>query len=520
MTSRWACFALWGPRACDDPGAADARPARLRLHADARADRRRRAGARAAGHVRRRGAAGSSTARPSTAPGCGGTLWEAGSRTACSRVRLPGDRLDAAREGLPRVGGGHHARRDPVRGRARLLRAPDKSFIGSDALAGRAARRLRCIALEDPRSVALGNEPVRIGGEIVGRVTSGGYGYTRRSARSPTPTCPPASGSATPSRSTSSAGGSGGEVVAEPLFDPRGRSAVRGSPLRYPPAMSVTVVGSIAFDAVTTPFGERERMLGGSAVHFALAASFFDAVHVVGPVGDDFGEAEFAVLREPRRRHRRHRARRRAARRSSGAASTAGTSTTARRSTPSSTCSPSSSPSSPSTPRRRRPVPGQHPARPPARGACAVPRRALRRARLDEPVDRDRPRLADRGDRRGRLPDAQRRRAAPADREPNLVRAARRIREWGPKVVVAKQGEYGAAMLTEEGFFGLPAFPLETVIDPTGAGDSFAGGFIGYIAAHPRRRARPRPAAPRDGVRHRARLLQRRGVRHRAGRHV
>jgi sugar/nucleoside kinase (ribokinase family) len=52
-------------------------------------------------------------------------------------------------------------------------------------------------------------------------------------------------------------------------------------------------------------------------------------------------------------------------------------------------------------------------------------------------------------------------------------------------VVVAKQGEYGAALLTEDGFFGLPAFPLEDVIDPTGAGDSFAGGFVGYIAAHP-----------------------------------
>src|SRR5919201_1760261 len=61
--------------------------------------------------------------------------------------------------------------------------------------------------------------------------------------------------------------------------------------------MSVTVVGSIAFDAVRTPFGERERMLGGSAVHFSLAASFFDDVHVVGPVGDDFGEEEYAVLR-------------------------------------------------------------------------------------------------------------------------------------------------------------------------------------------------------------------------------
>src|SRR5438045_5685395 len=60
--------------------------------------------------------------------------------------------------------------------------------------------------------------------------------------------------------------------------------------------MSVTVVGSIAFDAVTTPFGDRERMLGGSAVHFSLAASFFTDVRVVGPVGEDFGAEEESVL--------------------------------------------------------------------------------------------------------------------------------------------------------------------------------------------------------------------------------
>src|SRR3712207_6910729 len=60
--------------------------------------------------------------------------------------------------------------------------------------------------------------------------------------------------------------------------------------------MALTVVGSIAFDSVTTPFGARERMLGGAATHFALAASFFDTVHVVGVVGDDFGEAEREIL--------------------------------------------------------------------------------------------------------------------------------------------------------------------------------------------------------------------------------
>ena len=58
----------------------------------------------------------------------------------------------------------------------------------------------------------------------------------------------------------------------------------------------------------------------------------------------------------------------------------------------------------------------------------------------------------------------------------------------GPSAVVAKQGKYGAAMITDDDIFWLPAFPLEHVVDPTGAGDTFAGGFVGYIAAH--RRAR------------------------------
>jgi sugar/nucleoside kinase (ribokinase family) len=56
--------------------------------------------------------------------------------------------------------------------------------------------------------------------------------------------------------------------------------------------------------------------------------------------------------------------------------------------------------------------------------------------------------------------------------------------DMGPGVVVAKQGEYGAALFYGDRFFALPAYPLETVRDPTGAGDSFAGGFLGYLASH------------------------------------
>jgi hypothetical protein len=62
--------------------------------------------------------------------------------------------------------------------------------------------------------------------------------------------------------------------------------------------VSLLVVGSVAFDAVETPFGKRERMLGGSATHFSLSASFFTDVRVVGVVGGDFGEEEMSVFRE------------------------------------------------------------------------------------------------------------------------------------------------------------------------------------------------------------------------------
>jgi sugar/nucleoside kinase (ribokinase family) len=68
-------------------------------------------------------------------------------------------------------------------------------------------------------------------------------------------------------------------------------------------------------------------------------------------------------------------------------------------------------------------------------------------------------------------------------REHNLVRAARAILSMGPERLVVKRGEYGAATFTRESYFATPAYPLEDVFDPTGAGDSFAGGFMGYLAA-------------------------------------
>src|SRR5688500_15077089 len=70
--------------------------------------------------------------------------------------------------------------------------------------------------------------------------------------------------------------------------------------------------------------------------------------------------------------------------------------------------------------------------------------------------------------------------------EANLVKAARKILSWGPRALVVKRGEYGAAMFTNDSYFAIPAYPLESVFDPTGAGDTFAGGLMGYLAGHER----------------------------------
>ena len=114
------------------------------------------------------------------------------------------------------------------------------------------------------------------------------------------------------------------------------------------------------------------------------------------------------------------------------------------------------------------------------RGSCATARFAA----LDSMnlwIETERDSLVG-GDRRGRLRRSSTTpRSAMLTEEPNLARAARSLMSMGPSVVVAKQGEYGAALFTGSAFFAIPGYPLEDVRDPTGAGDSFAGGFLGYL---------------------------------------
>jgi sugar/nucleoside kinase (ribokinase family) len=251
--------------------------------------------------------------------------------------------------------------------------------------------------------------------------------------------------------------------------------------------MAVTVVGSIAFDAVKTPFGERERMLGGAAVHFALAASFFDEVRVVGPVGDDFGEDELDVLRsrnvdisdiehvaggetffwageygwdlnsretlETRLGVFEHfEPKLSAAARGSEMLFLANIQPDIQRA---------------------------------VRKQCDGARfAALDSMNLWIDIARDSLVQTIAGVDCLVLNDAELRQLTA---KPNLIAAAREVLSWGPPgptAVIAKQGEYGAALVTGDTFFSLPAFPLENVVDPTGAGDTFAGGFVGYIAAN------------------------------------
>jgi sugar/nucleoside kinase (ribokinase family) len=252
-------------------------------------------------------------------------------------------------------------------------------------------------------------------------------------------------------------------------------------------AMSLTVVGSVAFDAVETPTAKRDRMLGGAATHFALAASFFDDVHVVGVVGDDFGAEEEAVLLAhdidiadiehvpggktffwSGRYHDNMNSR-----------DTLDTQLNVFE-----TFEPKLSDASKASETLFL-----------ANIVPAIQLQVLEQCEAatftavdsmdlwiniakddllkviskvdciilnDEEIEM----LTGKG---------------------TIVSAAQALLELGPSIVVAKQGKYGAGVITKDGSFWLPAYPLHEVADPTGAGDSFAGGFVGYLAAHPER---------------------------------
>ena len=246
----------------------------------------------------------------------------------------------------------------------------------------------------------------------------------------------------------------------------------------------ILTVGSVAFDSIKTPFGEASRVVGGAATYFSIAASFFTDVRMVGVVGEDFGDEQMQVFGGRR-------------------IDLAGL-----QRVPGETFRWKGEYSfdlnsretiythlnvfdqfRPVLPESYRPTPfvflaNIHPAlQVDVLDQVEAPRfvaadtmnfwiegtpddlRAVLR-RVDALIINDEE-------------------ARQLSGEANLVKAARAIREMGPKLLVIKRGEYGVLMTSDDAFFAAPAMPLDQVADPTGAGDTFAGGFMGYLASAP-----------------------------------
>lgn len=246
--------------------------------------------------------------------------------------------------------------------------------------------------------------------------------------------------------------------------------------------MSILVVGSVALDTIRTPFGHASETVGGSAVYFSASASFFSTLKVTAVVGDDFPRHELAFLEErgvdlrgltviPGGKTFRWQ----------GKydydlhdAQTLGTELGVFENF------------HPEVLEAYRDVPYVFLANidpelqtevlnqvtKPRLAACDTMNYWIesKRVQLFETMARVQVMV---------LNDAE---ARQLTQEPNLVKAAHAIQLFGPKIVIVKKGEHGALMFYEDSVFSAPAYPVEEVMDPTGAGDSFAGGFVGSLA--------------------------------------
>jgi sugar/nucleoside kinase (ribokinase family) len=246
--------------------------------------------------------------------------------------------------------------------------------------------------------------------------------------------------------------------------------------------MGILVVGSVALDSVKTPFGARDEVLGGAATYFSIAASYFAEVSVVAVVGEDFPEKHLLFLQQrgidlsglERRKGKTFRWK-------GEYGFDLNTRTTL------DTQLNVFAEFSPKLPTHYR------------------TKEYLFLGNIDPDLQRSvveqmtRPRLVacdtmnywieNKRDSLVRtlsmadllvINDSETRQLAD---DPNLIRAAKKILALGPRTLVVKRGEYGVLMFSGQSVFGVPAYPVEDVLDPTGAGDSFAGGLMGYLAA-------------------------------------
>ena len=246
--------------------------------------------------------------------------------------------------------------------------------------------------------------------------------------------------------------------------------------------MSLLVTGSIGIDTVETPAGRREQILGGSAIYFAYAASFFTPVRLVGVVGDDCPASFFEVFKgrdvdisglEVRKGSKTFRWHGSYVKDLNEAVTVeVDLNVLAER-----------APKIPDAFLESKYVflANTHP---------VLQQQMLASLRYPRLIVADTMNLWIQTERNELLKllknvhglvlnDGE---ARLLTEEKNLVTAARQVRKMGPKFVVIKKGEHGCLLSTDRGEFVLPAFPADKVIDPTGAGDSFAGGMMGYLS--------------------------------------
>ena len=246
-------------------------------------------------------------------------------------------------------------------------------------------------------------------------------------------------------------------------------------------AKNLMVVGSVALDTVKTPFGEVQEVLGGSAAFFATAASYFTSVSLIAVVGEDFPEQHLTFLcqrgidlsgleRRPGKTFRWQGEYSYQLNEAKTLETQLNVFESFRPQVRASYQSPGMVFLANIDPDLQRSVLEQ--VKRPRLVACDTmnfwidgKRDALIRLLKDVDVL-----LINDGEARA------------LGKHPNLVAVARTILASGPKILIIKRGEYGVLMFTADGVFAVPAFPLEAVKDPTGAGDCFAGGFMGYLA--------------------------------------
>jgi sugar/nucleoside kinase (ribokinase family) len=247
--------------------------------------------------------------------------------------------------------------------------------------------------------------------------------------------------------------------------------------------MKLLVVGTVAYDTIKTPFGQRERILGGSAAYCSAAASFFTEVGIMAVVGDDFLSEDRAKL-ENRKIDLQ------------GLSTVSGGKSFHWRGEYGYDLNDARTLATdlnvlaqfdPEVPDNLRDVPYLFL----ANGDPKIQQRILDQVNGPKIVAADTMNYWI-SDHRKNLMDLLPRvhiliineaEARQLTEEFNLVRAAHKILAWGPKMLIIKRGEYGVLKVTADSIFAAPAYPLEAVFDPTGAGDSFAGGFMGHLAS-------------------------------------